>query len=316
MSTANKPDETAEATATGSPDAIKQLGMGAAIASLGYVFWIVGAMEMVERLAFYGIKASASLYATNPVSSGALGLTASQYGQITGVWAGVQSFVPVFTGGLSDRYGYKETIALSTFIKMGGYAIMAFFPSYWGFMGGAVVLALGTAVFKPGIQGTLVNSTTPETSSMAWGIFYQTVNIGGWLGPLMAVYMRTHYGWKEVFFCCIGIIACNLLLLLTYKEPHKAERLAKAKLVKEGKLKQDNLFLDSLKEVSKTHVWLYLLIFSGFWFMFNSLFDVLPMHIRDWVNTQTIINDLFGEGGTRNGVYKFCLLYTSPSPRD
>ena len=30
-----------------------------------------------------------------------------------------------------------------------------FFPSYWGFFAGALLLATGTAIFKPGIQGTL-----------------------------------------------------------------------------------------------------------------------------------------------------------------
>ncbi|MBX3184985.1 MAG: MFS transporter [Polyangiaceae bacterium] len=296
-----------EEVGAGAADAIKQLGLGAAIASLGYVFWIVGAMEMVERLAFYGVKAVASIYATDPVSKGGLGITPSQYGDITAVWALVQSFVPVFTGGLSDRYGYKETIAVSTAIKICGYILMAFFPSYWGFMVGAIVLALGTAVFKPGIQGTLVNSTRPENSSMAWGIFYQTVNIGGFLGPLVAAYMRGHFGWQQVFFVCVGIIALNFLLLITYKEPLKEERLARQKAIKEGKLKQDNLFADSIKEIKKTHVWVYLAIFSGFWFMFNALFDVLPLHIKEWVNTEHIVSDLFGPGGTQNSVFKFLL---------
>ena len=31
---------------------VKQLGIWAAIGSLGYVFWVCGAMEMVERLAW------------------------------------------------------------------------------------------------------------------------------------------------------------------------------------------------------------------------------------------------------------------------
>ncbi|MCH8278257.1 MAG: hypothetical protein IIC12_04920, partial [Proteobacteria bacterium] len=35
---------------------VKQLGIWAALASLSYVFWICGAMEMVERLAFYGVR--------------------------------------------------------------------------------------------------------------------------------------------------------------------------------------------------------------------------------------------------------------------
>ncbi|HMR79554.1 MAG TPA: MFS transporter, partial [Polyangiaceae bacterium] len=277
---------------------VKQLGLFAAISSLGYVFWIVGGMEMVERLAYYGVKAVAAIYAKDPVSKGGLGITPLEYGQITGIWAAVQSFVPVFTGALSDRYGYKQTIFVSTIVKILGYITMATFASYWGFMAGAIVLALGTAIFKPGIQGTLVNSTKRENSSMAWGIFYQTVNIGGWMGPLVASFLRSRFGWREVFLACVGIICLNFLLLLTYKEPKKEERLARDKAILEGKVERVSLVRDSLMELRKPHVWVYLLIFSGFWFMFNALFDVLPLHIAEWVNTKNIVSDLFGPGGT------------------
>ena len=82
---------------------VKQLGLWASLASLGYVFWVVGGMEMVERLAYYGVKAVATLYATDPVSQGGLGISLSDFGIIMGSWAFVQSFVPMFTGGLSDR---------------------------------------------------------------------------------------------------------------------------------------------------------------------------------------------------------------------
>ncbi len=75
---------------------------------------------------------------------------------------------------------------------------MAFFPSFWGFLIGAILLAGGTGIFKPGIQGTLVLSTGRQNTSMAWGIFYQVVNIGGFLGPLVAVHMR-QLSWDNVF---------------------------------------------------------------------------------------------------------------------
>jgi POT family proton-dependent oligopeptide transporter len=142
---------------------------------------------------------------------------------------------------------------------------------------------------------------------MAWGLFYQTVNIGGWVGPLVAAFMRTRWGWKSVFFANSAIIGLNFLLLVTYREPKKAERLARAKQAKTDNVKRESLWRESLRELQKKHVWLYLLIFSGFWFMFNSLFDVLPLHIRDWVDTQQIVNDLFGAGGTHNSVWKFLL---------
>ena len=111
---------------------VKQLGIWAAIASLGYVFWICGAMEMVERLAYYGVRQVSSLYATDAQSNGGLGLPGTEIGIIFLIWAMVQSFVPVLTGGISDRVGYKETIFASTIFKILGYLIMAWFSTFWG----------------------------------------------------------------------------------------------------------------------------------------------------------------------------------------
>ena len=288
-------------------DDVKQLGLFAAIASLSYVFWVVGGMEMIERLAYYGVKAVATLYAKDPVSKGGLGITMSEFGTLLMVWALIQSILPVFTGGLSDRYGYKKTIAISVTINICGYLTMAALPYYWGFFLGAMMLATGTAVFKPGIQGTLVKSTRRDNSSMAWGIFYQTVNIGGFLAPLVAGYMRKMQ-WTYVFVACACIISLNYLMLLVYKEPGKDERLARAAAEKASGAQRKSLAAESLQELRKPHVWPYLLIFSGFWFMFNSLFDVLPAHIEDWVDTRDIITTLFGGHGTDSAFIKFFVV--------
>ena len=61
---------------------VKQLGMWASIVSLSYIFWLVGGMELIERLAYYGVKSSATLYATAPVSEGGLGVTPTDFGVI------------------------------------------------------------------------------------------------------------------------------------------------------------------------------------------------------------------------------------------
>ena len=304
---------------------VKQLGLFAAIASLGYVFWVVGAMEMVERLAYYGVKAVAALYATQAEADGGLGVSAARFGVLLSIWALVQSILPVFTGGLSDRFGYKLTIFISTVVKILGYLTMALFRSYEGFFLGAIVLAAGTAIFKPGIQGTLVKTTNRQNSSMAWGLFYQTVNIGGFLGPIVASFIRESnervfadnpsMAWAMVFFVCAGIISLNFLLLLTYREPGKEERLERLRIAAEQKEPHNSavakwvgefseLARTSIRELLRPHVFIYLIIFSGFWFMFNALFDVLPLHIRDWVDRSDIMNWLFG-GQTDNGFFKF-----------
>jgi proton-dependent oligopeptide transporter, POT family len=296
---ARPPDETTLAD-------VKQLGLWAAIASLSYVFWVCGGMEMVERLAYYGVRAVATLYATRPLSEGGLGVTMATFGTLLLCWNLMQSLFPVFTGGLSDRYGYKQTIFASTVIKASGYLVMALFHSYWGFFAGAMLLATGTAIFKPAIQGTLIKSTNRRNSSMAWGIFYQTVNIGGWIGPLIALQMRL-LAWKYVFYINAAVICCNFLLLLTYKEPGKEERLARQQRLREGAEKQPNLALEALAELKKPHLALYLIIFSVWWLMFPMLWDVLPKYVEDWVNTAPMVQFLFGAEGTHSPVWRFLL---------
>ncbi|TKB49592.1 MFS transporter [Ferrimonas aestuarii] len=288
-------------TSAGWNDASK-LGLWTAIASLGYVFWVVGGMELVERLAFYGVKTTASIYATDAKSIGGLGLTMTDFSWILVAWAAFQSFVPVFFGGTADRIGYKETIALSTFIKIAAYLIMAFFPSFWGFLIGAATLAFGTGIFKPGIQGTLVKCSTKENSAMAWGLFYQMVNIGGWLGPILAAQMRI-LAWDQLFFACAGIISLNFLLLLTYKEPGKEARQAQQN--------KGSLWKSAWKEIRQPHLMRYTIIFSGFWFMFMALFDVLPVYIRDWVDTSVIVQSLFGVDAP--GSFMQAILAIDPS---
>lgn len=278
---------------------VEQLRTFAALASLGYVFWVCGGMEMVERLAYYGVRQVSGLYATDAVSHGGLGLVASDLGIIFGVWAVVQTFVPVFTGGISDRIGYKVTIFASTIIKILGYLTMAWFASFWGFMAGAVILAFGTGIFKPGIQATIVKSTNRRNSSMAWGAFYQTVNIGAFIGPIVAAQMR-QLAWHNVFYACASIIAINFLLLATYKEPGKDERLARRAALKQSGVVEVPLYKESLKELLDPTLLWYILLFSGFWFSLYLIWDVGPLYFRDWVDTRPLVAGLFGPGGTSN----------------
>ena len=265
---------------TNSTRDVEQLGIWAAIGSLSYVFWICGGMEMVERLAYYGVRQVSSLYATDATSNGGLGLAGSEIGAIFAAWALVQSFVPVLTGGISDRVGYKETIFASTVIKILGYLVMAWFATYWGFMVGALILAFGTGIFKPGIQATIVKSTNRKNSSMAWGVFYQTVNIGGFLGPLIAAQLR-QLEWAYVFYACAAIISLNFLLLMTYKEKDKEARLEHRRKVKTGEIKEESLWLDSLRELGRPVMIWYMVLFSGFWFMLMAFWDVGPLFFRD-----------------------------------
>lgn len=285
---------------------VKQLGICASLASLGYVFWILGGMEMIERLAYYGVRSVATIYATRPASEGGLGVTMAKFGTLLLLWNLMQTFVPIFLGGLADKYGYKQTMFLATLLKLLGYIVMALFPTYWGFFAGAMLLANGTAIFKPGIQGSLIGCTNRKNSAVAWGTFYQIVNLGAWLGPLIALHMRQE-NWSLVFYTNGAIICINFVLLFTYKEPGIEQRLERQAKERRGELPKMNLIKEAIEDLKKPYLSLYLLIFCVFWFMFPMLWDVLPKYIDDWVDTTVIVKTLFGPEGTANKTIHFLM---------
>ena len=102
-------------------------------------------MEMIERLAYYGVRVVIPIYIAQADEIHGLHFSQTQKGLIFTLWALVQTGVPVFSGGFADRYGYKRTISVSIAIKIAGYLLMATQREYHAFLFGCCVLALGTA---------------------------------------------------------------------------------------------------------------------------------------------------------------------------
>jgi len=257
-------------------------GLMAQLVSMRRPFWMVNVMEMLERLAYYGVRVVIPIYIAQADEIGGLHFSQTDKGIIFLWWALFQSLTPMISGGFADRYGYKKTIAVSVVIKVVGYLLMATQTEFYPFLIGCCVLALGTAIFKPGVQGTMCQSLTKENSSVGWGTFYMLVNIGGFLGPPLAHFL---YGisWPMVFYGCAGIVSLNLLMLLTYKDPPAGG---------EQKGNPFYVFWITLKNIFNLRLIVFILIMSGFWLMFMQLFDMLPNFVVDWVDSSRMVADL------------------------
>src|SRR5262245_17205741 len=192
-------------------------GMVAQLRRLPRAFWMLNVMEMVERLAYYGVRVVIPIYIAQADEIHGLHFTQSQKGFIFMLWALVQTGVPVFSGGFADRYGYKKTIAVSIALKVVGYLLMATQRQLWPYTVGCLVLAFGTAIFKPGLWGSLLQQPDKAHSSIAWGAFYMLVNIGGSLGPPLAHFLY-HVSWPTVFYGCAVIVSLNFAMLFTYPD--------------------------------------------------------------------------------------------------
>ena len=202
--------------------------------AFGRSYWMLNSIEMFERLAYFGIRSVVPLYIMQATEPGGLHLTAVDKGWIYMWWAILQSWLPMFTGGIADRYGYKRVLSFAISANVLGYLMMAFLHNYAGFFLGILVLATGTAFFKPALQGSIAQNLTKENASLGWGIFYWVVNIGAVLAPVLATVIlgkpHSAEGWRNLFIASAIYTACNLLLLLTFRDvpsgADKSESLA------------------------------------------------------------------------------------------
>lgn len=243
---------------------------------LSRTFWLLCTMEMWERLAYYGVRVVLPIYIAQADEPGGLHFTQVQKGNIYAWWFVFQSILPTFTGGFADRYGYKRTIFVAITLKLVGYLLMATQTGYWGFFIGCMVLATGTALFKPGIQGSLAQTLSEANSSKGWGTFYWLVNVGAAIGPPLAGMLRG-WGWNYVFYGCAIIVSLNYLMMFTYKDPESGYD-AKDSFGKVFVVTVQNLFGDP-------RLMSFLLILSGFWLMMYQLWDLHPNFIVDWIDS-------------------------------
>lgn len=263
-------------------------------------YWYACLMELFERLAYVGVRAILPLYLVRSTADNGLGLNFSQKGIIFSLWALIQCFVPLFSGAYTDRYGYRKSLIIAFCLTISGYLAMAFSrsiassltlqgldnPEFWVFLCAACLVGLGTAIFKPAVQGTIAKSTTEANSSVAWGTFYWIVNIGAWLAPICAALLRCEIDWDHVFFAAAIVTTINVLpVLFLFKEPNQS-------LPKDSDSLQQSIpgvLFPALRTIfTDLRLMLFLAIFSCFWLMFMQLWDLLPNFIDEWVDTSDV----------------------------
>ncbi|GHE77942.1 MFS transporter [Thalassotalea profundi] len=303
-------------------------------------FYVANTMEIFERLAWYGFFTLSSLYMTSPTSQGGLGFSDQERGFLQGMVPFFLYLFPVITGAIADRYGYKKMFIISFIIMTPAYYLLGQVTSFWAFCSVFFAVAIGAACFKPIVVGTISRVTDSSNRGLGFGIFYTMVNIGGFLGPLIAGYVRV-IGWDMVFIMSSLWIAINFVpAIFFYKEPKvnndnkslKQVLNEAQQVLGNGRLALlivpliillmiaakgtitwltftyitivwltinycwDRLiattypqwYLQKLKIGNKSFI-IYLLILTGFWTMYLQLFITTPLFIRDYVNTQDLV---------------------------
>ena len=252
--------------------------LGQVLKKFPRVFWVSNIMELFERWAWYGFYNAFALYLTLSKDTGALGFSQVQKGAIIGTGSMLLYFLPIITGAIADRVGYKKVLILSFTAYVAGYFMVGTFDSYGLVFAAYIFLAIAGALFKPIISGMIAKTTTDETASVGFGIFYVMVNVGGFIGPFIAGFLYK-IDWNLVFLMSIITIAINyIFVFFFFKEPYREPSGVK--------------FLKNLG-IAFTNIWitlknwkyvLFLVIMGLFWTAFNQLYYSFPVFLEHWVD--------------------------------
>ncbi|MEJ7645595.1 MAG: MFS transporter [Chryseolinea sp.] len=248
-------------------------------------FWIANTLELFERLAFYGAKAVLTKYLAEKV-----GLV-EEAGTLAGLFSGLIFLLPIVAGVLVDKYGFRRTLLSCFAIFSIGYFLIGLAGVEFGETIVATIgkkpyiiivlllTAIGGSLIKPCIVGTVAMTSRPEFKSLAFSIYYTLANLGGAIGPLVALQVREGLGIEYVLFMSSFTTALLFFgTLVFFKEPEVIEETEKRTFRK--------VFQDMLLVFSNLKFIAFLIIFSGFWLMFWQIYYLLPFYATDVLDFQ------------------------------
>lgn len=128
---------------------------------------------------------------------------------------------------------------------------------------------------------------------MGFGIFYQMVNLGASVGPIVMGKLRV-MSWDYVFYtAAAGVGLMFLITLIFYKEPPRELEgvTLKKKFQDMGEALTDRKFLTFI-----------ILLGIFFWMPFWAFFNVLAVYINDYLDTAQLfiaVKSVIGEGVTK-----------------
>jgi len=244
-------------------------------------FWTVIVMEFFERGSYYGVMSVLSVYLILNANEGGLGFSKESVGIIKSTITPLLYFLPILSGAIADRFGYRKTLMFAFVMMSLGYFLTSLFTSYVLVFMSLILMAIGAGFFKPIISGTIARTTDKSNSTLAFGIYYWSINLGAFLFPLILVPMLKQISWKYIFImAAVGTGWLLFLNLFVYKEPDKPESTKTLK----------NVLIDMFKVLGDFRFVIMIVIYSGFWILYFQQFDTVLWYVKDYVDTTPVNN--------------------------
>jgi POT family proton-dependent oligopeptide transporter len=186
--------------------------------------------ELWERFSFYGMRALLVLYMVQQLQYDE---TARAY-PVYGAYGALVYAYPVLGGWVANQWlGYRNAIVLGGVLMALGHFSLAFEDERMFYLGMGL-LCVGNGFFKPNISSTVgrLYATGDLRRDRGFTIFYQGINWGAFLAPLVCGSLGEGVGWHYGFAAAGVGMVIGLTIFLTqqrllhgHADPDDAELL-------------------------------------------------------------------------------------------
>lgn len=242
-------------------------------------YWTVIIMEFFERGSYYGVMSVLSVYLVMEVGDGGLGFSKEGVGVIKSTITPLLYLLPILSGALADRFGYKRLLMFAFATMSMGYLLTSMATSYNLVFLSLLLMAVGAGFFKPIISGTIARETNEQNSGLGFGIFYWSINLGAFIFPLILVPYLKGIDWSYIFImAAIGTGWLLLLNLFVFREPPRPAGTQSLGAVLKGAV----MVLKDYRFV------LMIVIYSMFWILYFQMFDTVLWYLTEHVDMSPV----------------------------
>jgi POT family proton-dependent oligopeptide transporter len=166
-------------------------------------------LELWERFSFLGFQAILALYLADSVATGGLGYEEGVASSVVAAYGAMVYLVAIGGAWVADRIaGTYRSVLWGAIVIAAGHIFMGI-PAAFSTWVGLSLIIVGTGLLKPNVA-TMVGELYPKESERrdaGFSIYYAGINVGAFLGPIIAGFLGQNVQWHAGFLAAaVGMI--------------------------------------------------------------------------------------------------------------
>jgi POT family proton-dependent oligopeptide transporter len=226
-------------------DSFRELGSTAvAFIKAPRALWGVNIPYVIEGLVYFGILTILGKYCSENVA-----LSDIHAGWVySAVTAGI-TLAMLFLGGVSDKIGVRQALALAFFMFVIGRGLVALSgtvplgqglgsPMFFVMAMGLLITVVAYGLYQPAAYAGVKRYTNPKTAAMGYAVVYGLMNLGAFFSGFISPMVRHRFvdtfppnGLTAVFWTytllCVVALAATLVILTKKTDQEAVDRVAR-----------------------------------------------------------------------------------------